>query len=329
MTELKLRIPMDFDKCYHRKPNNIEVIEISNNLTHMTVEATVQILSQLMVKSYGRSWCPARFTGESRNNKSFLKQQLFALDFDSGITLEETIDRCEQLNTFPVFAYSTFSSVRNNKFRVVFLLEHEVADVRVRNLVQLALMKIFPECDKACKDPSRLFFGGKELIYGNYDARINIPELIDNMVIYINSKDENNNSSRTIKDYCQSVGVNMVNGLPDIKYLEADAVSENDVKTSSPIIYYRICGNNVKKVYCITFGKETITSPDKNKYPVTNTKVPRSKVTRNYNWDELEENCLLYKGHINGTYWSYYPELFGMATNLLTIECGRENLVKV
>ena len=39
------------------------------------------------------------------------------------------------------------------------------------------LTKIFPECDGQCKNPDRMFFGGKELIYVNSEARIALVQL--------------------------------------------------------------------------------------------------------------------------------------------------------
>ena len=39
------------------------------------------------------------------------------------------------------------------------------------------LHRIFPECDHSCKNPDRMFFGGKELIYIDLSARIALVQL--------------------------------------------------------------------------------------------------------------------------------------------------------
>ena len=309
-------------KNYSSKPQDNEIGSISNRLVGNTIKDNINNLAKYMVQPYGRTWTPAMFNNSIRNKDNFASQQLFALDFDNGISLDQTIERCKRFNLFPTFAYSTFSSNNNNnKFRVVFTLEHIIEDVRVRDLVQLALMKIFPEADIQCKDASRLFFGGKELIYQDFNKIINIPELIDSMISWIYFKSKHNATS-IIKEFCKSVGINMVNGLPDIKVKNVTDERCKEMVTT-PIVYNSNCPHFLEDSYIINFTEETLNS-DTNKYDITNTKEPREKLVRNFNWEELSKNCKLYKEFSEGKYWAYHLELFGMATNLLAIKGGRE-----
>ena len=322
--------------CYNCKPQKGEIGIISKRIPENIVDMEIEEIANNLVQPYGKSWCPATFKDGRRLNENFVSQQIFGLDFDDGISFEEMIERCNKYNILPAFVYTTFSSINNNKFRVVFVLEHDVEDVRVRNLIQLALMKLFPEADKACKDGARIFFGGKELIYNDYNKFINVPELIDNMIAYIYFMDKTH-AAKIVKDFCKGVGVNMINGLPNIK-IEEDlgetAITDVCESEAHPIVYNRKC-HDLSQSYSIDFSEETIeekdiksdtiVSPKKTKtYSVSNTIETRQQLIRRFNWEDLEENCQLYKGFKDGTHWAYHLELFGIATNLLSIKGGRE-----
>jgi len=330
--------------CWNRKPkdrNEIGVISLSvpKNIVNISIEELANNITQ----PFGKSWCPAIFRDGIRSNDTFVSQQIFGLDIDEGITFEEMMERCNKYNIIPAFVYTTFSSINKNKFRIIFVLEHEVKDKRVRNLVQLALMKLFPEADKSCKDASRLFFGGLELIYNNYDKTINIPELIDSMIAYMYYVDKVN-ATRNIKDFCKGVGVNMVNGLPNIKIIDEedkDKTTDNNMSifedlVTHPIIYYRSVAQNFKN-YSIDFSEETImknndiskSNKTKVKYNISDTKEKRNNLVKRFNWGDLEDNCKLYKEFFNGSHWAYHLELFGIATNLLAIEGGRKKFFEI
>ena len=326
--------------CWNRKPKGKpEIGPISLSIPKNIVEISIEEFAKNVVQPYGKSWSPTIFSDGIRSNDTFVSQQVFCLDIDEGLAFDDMLERCDKYNIIPAFVYTTFSSAyNNNKFRVVFVLEHNIEDKRVRELVQLALMKLFPEADKACKDVSHLFFGGKELLYTNYDSRINTPELIDSMIAYIYSTDKVN-ATRNIKDYCKGVGVNMVNGLPNIKLLEDDdnILGEIEDLDTHPIIYYRSVAQ-IFKNYSIDFSEETIMKPindnsksksSKTKYNVTDTKEVRNNLVKHFSWEDLEDNCKLYKEFSNNTHWAYHLELFGIATNLLAIEGGRKKLFEI
>ncbi|WP_394884287.1 hypothetical protein [Clostridium butyricum] len=75
------------------------------------------------------------------------------------LTPEDAYRRFADLGVPPAFYYESFTSTKETpKFRLVFLVKNPVSDVRIRNVIQMALMTIMPESDKACKDLSRLFF---------------------------------------------------------------------------------------------------------------------------------------------------------------------------
>jgi len=161
---MNIKVTLDKFKN-HNKPTKSETSIISNRIAcnENIIDLQIEEFANYLVQPNGFTWSPTVFKGNFRRNNEWENQQLFGLDFDNGITLEEVIDRCNKYNIKPVFAYSTFSSVNNNKFRLAFVNNHIIEDYRVRTLIQLALMNLFPECDKSCKDASRLYLEVKKL----------------------------------------------------------------------------------------------------------------------------------------------------------------------
>lgn len=104
--------------------------------------------------------------------------QLFTLDFDHGCTFEEIRRRCDSIGLKFTYAYHTLSSSdREEKFRIVFVLEELEKDSFIIKTILLMLHKIFPECDHSCINMDRMFFGGKELIWFDERARFSLVQL--------------------------------------------------------------------------------------------------------------------------------------------------------
>jgi len=171
--------------CYTSKPDNEDVVRISKRIAESiyTIGNTYETAEK--IGKYGNSWCPASFIGEKRRVENFEQMQLFALDFDGGVTWDEVYQQSINYRTPILFAYETFSSINQSKFRVVFKNDIPITDIKTANVIILALMAIFKGCDQQCKDVSRLFYGGKDLIYFNESIpTINIESLIMNMVLF-------------------------------------------------------------------------------------------------------------------------------------------------
>lgn len=179
---------MYFDKKYNQKPTGLEVAHIQKALKPTSID--IRTLAEGM--SNGCTFKPAYLNGTT--SKEFISQEIFALDFDDGFTIDEALNRCKQKNILPAFGYTSFShKPEHHKFRLIFHSDKVITDCEERDKIQLALMTIFPECDKVCKDPARLFFGGKGLICLDENAVINTEAIIAKYYkpteIHIKSKD--------------------------------------------------------------------------------------------------------------------------------------------
>ncbi|MBO6573160.1 MAG: hypothetical protein JJ958_12045 [Balneola sp.] len=56
--------------------------------------------------------------------------------------------------------YPTFSdSPAKRKFRLIFFLDTFITDIDARNYLMDGLFALYPEADRACKDPAHIFYG--------------------------------------------------------------------------------------------------------------------------------------------------------------------------
>lgn len=170
---MKVKV-MFYEKQYERKPEGSEIGAVQKGLKPTEIE--IEDLATAM--SRGATFKPAFLNGTKSSD--FISQQLFALDFDEGTTIQNELNRCRELNIMPVFGYTTFShKEEQHKFRLVFCADRVISDIGLRNSVQLTLMSLFQNVDVKCKDISRLFFGGKQLISSDYEQRFDIDWLLD------------------------------------------------------------------------------------------------------------------------------------------------------
>lgn len=113
-------INLRIDKTgYKAKPNGYEIAKISNRLSDMTTKEIPFEEFSSLVGEQGHSFCVSDFYG-IRTKDNYKSQQIFALDFDDGITYSELSKRAESYGLPIALAYETFSSVNENRFRVVF-----------------------------------------------------------------------------------------------------------------------------------------------------------------------------------------------------------------
>jgi hypothetical protein len=175
-----VKINLDI-KEYSSKPAGYEIGVISKRIVDHPTEISIEELSKEIVK--GKTFTPACFKTinreQKRSNDYWASQQVFALDFDQGLTIDEALkDKFFQTNA--AFLYTTFSHTEeHHKFRIVFVLDEEVKIYKDFESVMNKLLELYPYADNACKDGSRLFFGGKKAIPFNYENRLILDEIID------------------------------------------------------------------------------------------------------------------------------------------------------
>jgi hypothetical protein len=199
-----------FDKkLFTNKPNKYETGGIQKRIAQTEIE--LEELSQLL--STGATFKPALLNGTK--NTDWVSQQIFALDFDNGTTIQDELNRCKQLEVYPAFGYTSFSyTEEKHKFRLVFCSDEIVTDIDIRNKLQNILISIFPTSDTVTFDATRLFYGGRNLIKCDYNNRINVSDIMimikykdliqDNGASKGLSLGNTNNKSIFFYQYCKS-----------------------------------------------------------------------------------------------------------------------------
>lgn len=158
---------------YKEKPQGKEIGVIQNRIK--SIDITVEELANELIK--GASFKASSMNG--RTDNSWRSQQIFALDFDENTTIEEELNRCIELDILPVFGYTSFSHTEeHNKFRLVFAVDEVIEEWEDAKKMQTLLMRLFNKCDKQCSNLGRLYFGGRKLIYENYDNILNYKNLL-------------------------------------------------------------------------------------------------------------------------------------------------------
>ena len=291
-----------YGKKYSRKPVSAEIAEIHNKLSETELSYTD------LAKAAGECGCafsPAVFDG-GRKQDNFREQQLVALDFDNGVRFSEIQNRADKYGLPMLFAYKTFSwTEEKEKFRIVFAMDKIMADCFTAKTVIGIFMKIFPESDTACKDVSRMFFGGKGLLYlAKREYQIAPEMLFTAFNTFMSDLYGDRHYKERIREYCShnNIQVNSTGILWGTQELEHGGIC------AFTIIYNRECELSPK---------------GSSRFPAIASPGKRRKVTRNFDWDSLYECCQLFRSFYDGTEYYYYPELFLIATNLCNVEKGK------
>jgi len=141
------------------KPADAVIGTVSKNMRNI-VELDCQELSDRLAQ--GQSWTPAVLDGKGTKDKNWVNQQVWALDFDNGSTPEEVIETAAKEGLIINVLHPSFTDTpEKRKFRAIFVLDTIVEDVKLAKAITETLMSVIGKADEVCKNPARLFFGGK------------------------------------------------------------------------------------------------------------------------------------------------------------------------
>lgn len=173
-----INVTIDLGKNIKAKPQKDEIGHINNRLKKVHQFKTVSDLAERFVPPYSNTFAVAMYNG-NRKKENWASQQVFALDFDSGVPPEVILKRLTDIGITVNIIYATFSdSPELRKFRVVAILDSIVTDQKLADNLTKGLIRSvdledlddyvsYATADEACKDVSRMYFGGKELLYLN------------------------------------------------------------------------------------------------------------------------------------------------------------------
>lgn len=303
------------------------------------------------VSTQGYTFTPATFSDSYRHQESFAQQQFIAMDFDNDepeklVTFDEVLSRAKDYDLYPLFAYNSLrSSPEHHKFRMVFLNDVSVPDPRVAKAMQLAMGEIFPEADKLCyTDISKMYFGGKELIY--YDKAIpmiDIETLFRNFHHCVKKNYGEKHYKEKIQRFSKETGISLTRkGLLDVSksdepdkpaHLTEGPGANSDIKNggNSPttiVVYNRIAHGENPPFYYIKFRERGTTSPSVG-VGSTESHSDNHNQFRLSSIEKVRHYCRLFRGYESGEEVLNHDELFGLMTSLIGIETGGDLFLSI
>lgn len=335
--EEKIIVTLNLDSIgFDRKPTGKEIGAIQNRLDNNISTIDIEEFAKAVALE-GRTFKAAAVEGKT--NHDWLSQDIFAIDIDNEygkrekehpyLSMEDAYKRCEKYNVMPIFIYPSFSSTPEfNKYRLVFRVPTTVTDLRVRRFMILALMEIFPERDKSCIDAARTFFGGYQELY-KFDPKATINPLDLNFSIfqYLNDTKKTNSSS-AIKNFCKRTGLNMFNGIPDIRLCDDEGIINDDNFYIYKFKNERILLNfNIKEDEISNLNNKNDNENSKSKFKINNIKGETKELIQHFNFDQLENNCQLWNDLINGVKLEH-NEIFSMSCSMWRVKGAEKRIIE-
>ncbi|MDA9885653.1 hypothetical protein N9D26_00165 [bacterium] len=179
MEVFRFKVGLNSTKHTH-KPTDKEAGLINRN-GFPTTELSLEELKTSLSK--GMTFTPSYFTDGKRNNKNFEGTYVFALDFDDNQNPEEKIAQLKEYGIETNLYYPSFSDTpEHRKFRIVIVFDAPIEDKKLRDKIQLAIMEIVKDSDIACKDASRMFYGGSTC-----DLLCDTPNSLEESLIHLHN----------------------------------------------------------------------------------------------------------------------------------------------
>lgn len=225
---------MYFNHRFKEKPQGKQCGWVQKSLTQVNI--TIENLADALV--YGASFKPGVLAGGNKA-ENWIEQQLFGLDFDDAIRIEEAYNKVISLGITPCFMYTTFShKEEHHKFRMIFCNDTVITDGNIRDKLQATLMGIIGGIDEVCFNRDRLFFGGKghTVLYPDYDTRINAESIIekywnDDFEQYIsNAKPKSKKKKDSTAAGIKNKATDTVKERPTYENLNVKAIKEHDIE---------------------------------------------------------------------------------------------------
>lgn len=326
---------------YYSKPEGKAIAQISDRIARQTIPLTSENIRGFVgdVGLDGHTFCPATFKNDKRNKENFEQMQLFVLDFDNDtpekqLSFDGVKERADRYNLPVLFAYESFSSKNKDRFRVAFLNDVPIQSNRDAEVVQDALVTIFPECDKSSKDISKMYFGGikdKLLFFDKEASQMNVVSAITGMTSYLEERHKNN-YRRKVSEFIRNHGLRENSkGMPDVSIAHELPKTENNAEITGVPHDDKISPNSTigyslsiiegfgeklsKKYYLIKYNDGTNISAKK--------KASRNHADfRSEDIPKIRSVCQLLREFETGSIRLSHDELFGLATNLTNVETG-------
>lgn len=266
LNEEKFYVCMD-KQHFEEKASSSQIAEISKRIANEIQQVSIDELKTMLTKQ-GKTMCGAVFKEidgvRRRKETHFAMQNIFGIDVDGktdddgnkiehlkyGVLFQEVKQIIDKYEIPTQFAYKTFSDgIKGERFRVIFQTDIPIFDSVFSRAIILALQYIFDNyTDQSCKDPNRMFLGGKSVITTDskyFNQVIRLDDLFKILYTvykdrYIETHSDTSQITRDFRNYLASnYGINTINNLPfvrkvllndeQIEMMKENRIDESDV----------------------------------------------------------------------------------------------------
>jgi len=173
-------ISLDFEQWDHKPSPKLQYLNQVDKFGNPRTEVRVigarlganieQVTPKSLARfvSRGQTWSPFVFQEcpqwkrPRRIEALFKSCQVFALDFDSGESVQDIEDQAKALGLqFNLIHHSFSSTPEHPKLRGIVFVEEEITDFDQAKLYSTALAHAVDGADKQCIDVARLYFGSR------------------------------------------------------------------------------------------------------------------------------------------------------------------------
>ncbi len=274
-------------------------------------------------------------------NNNWLSQQLFSVVMQEKDT-NKILQDCSDMNLMPTLIAKNSS----NENEIFFVIEHLIADIRVRELIQKSLTKLFTTKSTKKSFVSKMHSPLEKVVWCETLNTISVASLVYNVTKTIRLK-AGDHANREIKKYCQYVGLNILNGQPYIEtfadksdFLKLDSkegmyisldekLAENQITPRINNIYRNyLKTSQFFEGYLLYFNKD-YNVLDEKLVKVEQFKDNRDYLIQNFDFQRLADNCKLYREFYLEEKALDSSELFLIVTNLLQVKEGKSKILEV
>ncbi|WP_161846192.1 hypothetical protein [Pseudoflavonifractor sp. 524-17] len=339
---------------FSTKPKAVAIKGISARIGGCTTQISNRADLEDFIKkvsTQGYTFCTATFSNSHRCQENFVQQQLIAMDFDNdkqgkAVTFDEIKKRSDYYDLHPLFAYHSLRSTPDHpRFRLLFLNDVSISDPRVARATQLAVGEIFPEADSSCyNDVSKMYFGGKELIYFDETIpMIDIDTIFRNLHHCIKKKYGERHYKEKLQRFSKKTGISLTKkGFLDVSKSDepdepahltegtgASGFTKNGGNSPNTIIMYNKTGDGENPpFYIINFSDRGTNNPSvgvgSSESHSDNHKQYRSSTIKS-----IRQCCLLYREFEDGERGLQHNESFHLLCNLIFVESGSSRFINI
>lgn len=323
---MKVKLSVD-THCIKDTPKaNIPYGVISKTIGNNPRELTLEEIAEAIKSGYTIN-SPIYRNG-IRKKENIIEMQLFILDFDGKdscvLSYSDALKRAECYDLPVVISYETKSSVNLSRYRLIFMYNEPVCDIRIMDIINRLLLHIFPEADSTTKDLSKIFLPGRNVrLHGGK------PFHFDKLIVAARSH------CLAKSKYSKSTWVDLLKNFSTVYGLVItgtdifinDNINPSELHTFAfqSIYFYmdnnsKVCKNDrIKYVYFVDTVKDKDT---KIKLTITTGPLQLRKLS------SIKDECALMCSFEEGIRLPH-DQWFGLATNLINIKGGQNLFTKI